>query len=190
MNLLLLCPHFRPDLHAATGEVMTQLVEELVERGHHITVITSLPWYRGHRVADEWRGRPWRREKTGWGEIIRVWPFPTDKTTIADQLTQFTDIAGDAQATKDATHIYGPYLHAIPRMKVGAQNGKNGISDTDGAETAGWIYLSASGKIYANCAVGVADLAIVVADWGDEESPWSRADLAAMLAAWGSACPL
>ena len=83
--------------------------------------------------------------------------YPTDATTIADQLTQFTDISGDAQATKDATHVYGPYLHAIPRQKVGAQAGKNGISSTDGDANAGWIYVPATGKIYANCAVGVAD---------------------------------
>lgn len=82
MKLLLFCPHFRPDLHAATGEVMTQLVEALAERGHEISVVTSLPWYRGHKVDPEWTGRPWRTEKTEWGQIVRVWPFPTDKTNI------------------------------------------------------------------------------------------------------------
>lgn len=83
--------------------------------------------------------------------------YPTSDATLTNQLTQFTDLAGDAQATKDATHIYGPYLHAIPRQKVGAQAGKNGVSAVDGTATAGWIYLAASGKIYANCAVGVSD---------------------------------
>ncbi len=82
MKLLLFCPHFRPDLHAATGEVMTQLVEALAERGHEISVVTSLPWYRGHRVDPDWAGRPWRTERTEWGRIVRVWPFPTDKTNI------------------------------------------------------------------------------------------------------------
>ncbi|MEM9656096.1 MAG: glycosyltransferase family 4 protein, partial [Actinomycetota bacterium] len=82
MKLLLFCPHFRPDLHAATGEVMTQLTEALADRGHEITVVTALPWYRGHRVDPAWTGRPWRKEKTPWGQIVRVWPFPTDKTNI------------------------------------------------------------------------------------------------------------
>lgn len=82
MKLLLFCPHFRPDLHAATGEVMTQLTEALADRGHEISVVTSLPWYREHQVEEEWSGRPWRREKTSWGQIVRVWPFPTDKTNI------------------------------------------------------------------------------------------------------------
>lgn len=82
MHLLFLCPHFAPDLHAATGEVMTKLVEALAERGHRVDVVTSLPWYKEHDVESEWRGRPWRTEHTDWGRIVRVWPFPTDKANI------------------------------------------------------------------------------------------------------------
>ena len=76
MRLLLLCPHFEPDLHAATGEVMTRLVHSLADRGHRVDVVTSLPWYRGHSVHAGWRGRPWRTEQVDHGTIIRVWPFP------------------------------------------------------------------------------------------------------------------
>jgi colanic acid biosynthesis glycosyl transferase WcaI len=89
MKLLLFCPHFRPDLHAATGEVMTQLVEALADRGHEISVVTSLPWYRGHRVDPAWTGRPWRTERTDWGRIVRVWPFPTDKSNIPARAVAF-----------------------------------------------------------------------------------------------------
>ena len=89
MRLLVLCPHFEPDLHAATGEVMTKLVEGLAKRGHQISVVTSLPWYRSHDVEPEWRGRPWRVERTAWGRIVRVWPFPTDKSNIAARALGF-----------------------------------------------------------------------------------------------------
>jgi colanic acid biosynthesis glycosyl transferase WcaI len=89
MRLLVLCPHFEPDLHAATGEVMTRLVESLAERGHRIDVVTSLPWYRAHDVEPAWRGRPWRVERTAWGRVVRVWPFPTDKTNIAARAAGF-----------------------------------------------------------------------------------------------------
>ncbi len=82
MNLLFLCPHFEPDLHAATGEVMSRLVHSLAERGHRIDVVTSLPWYHRHMVEPEWSGRPWRKETTEFGSIIRVWPFPTNKTNV------------------------------------------------------------------------------------------------------------
>ncbi|MEZ5341700.1 MAG: glycosyltransferase family 4 protein [Acidimicrobiales bacterium] len=89
MNLLFLCPHFEPDLHAATGEVMTRLVHALGDRGHTIHVVTSLPWYRQHDVEAEWRGRPWRRETTSFGTVTRVWPFPTDKGNIPARAAGF-----------------------------------------------------------------------------------------------------
>lgn len=83
LRILVLCPHFEPDLHAATGEVMTRLVQALGARGHTLDVVTSLPWYRDHDVEPEWRGRPVRRERTGFGSVTRVWPFPTDKGRLA-----------------------------------------------------------------------------------------------------------
>jgi len=86
---MVLCPHFKPDLHAATGEVMTALVDKLADQGHEINLVTSLPWYRNHDVEPEWRGRPWRREVTPWGRVVRVWPFPTDKTNITARAAGF-----------------------------------------------------------------------------------------------------
>ncbi len=77
---------------------MTQLVDGLAERGHEITVVTALPWYRGHRVAPEWRGRPWRRETTEWGQIVRVWPFPTDKSNIPARALGFGGMTSLAAA--------------------------------------------------------------------------------------------
>ncbi|HEX7096316.1 MAG TPA: glycosyltransferase WbuB, partial [Acidimicrobiales bacterium] len=81
MDLLVLCPHFAPDT-APTGTVMTAIAQGLVEQGHRLHVVTSKPWYRMHDVEPEWRGRPWRTEKTEWGRITRVHPFPTDKRNI------------------------------------------------------------------------------------------------------------
>lgn len=89
MKLLVFCPHFEPDLHAATGEVMTRLVHALADRGHEINVVTSLPWYHQHQVEASWRGRPWRRETTAFGSVTRVWPFPTDKTNIPARAVGF-----------------------------------------------------------------------------------------------------
>lgn len=102
MRLLFLCPHFEPDLHAATGEVMTKLVYALADRGHTVDVVTSLPWYRLHDVEQEWRGRPWQRSTTPAGDIIRVWPFPTDKSNVparAAAFAGFTALATSAALT-------------------------------------------------------------------------------------------
>lgn len=76
-----------------------------------------------------------------------VYPTATD---IVAQLTQFTDIAGDPKATKDSTHIYGPYLRAIPPLTVPCtRKGGTLIAATD-AVNVGWLYVQAEGKITAN----------------------------------------
>jgi colanic acid biosynthesis glycosyl transferase WcaI len=51
-------------------------VSELAARGHELHVVTALPWYRNHAIEPGWGGRLWRTEKTEWGSIIRVHPFP------------------------------------------------------------------------------------------------------------------
>ena len=81
MRLLVLCPHFAPDT-APTGDVMTSIGTELAARGHELHIVTSLPWYRHHRVEPAWRGRLVRHERVDWGRITRVHPFPTDKRNI------------------------------------------------------------------------------------------------------------
>ncbi|MEM8747015.1 MAG: glycosyltransferase family 4 protein [Actinomycetota bacterium] len=76
-RIVVLCPHFVPD-NAPTGTVMTRIVDELVELGWTIDVVTSLPWYRTHSIEAGWDGRLVRRETTEWGSIRRVHPFPGD----------------------------------------------------------------------------------------------------------------
>ena len=96
MKLIVLTPHFAPDL-APTGAVVTRLVEELAARDHDIQVITSFPWYRDHKVEPGYEGRLTRSEDTHWGNILRLHPFPTpDKTDIfrrAASYTGFTALA-------------------------------------------------------------------------------------------------
>ena len=82
MKIVVLCPHFEPDT-APTGTVMTRIVVELARLGHEIHVVTSLPWYRGHRIEPGWEGRWVRTETTEWGSVTRVHPFPgSDKRNL------------------------------------------------------------------------------------------------------------
>jgi colanic acid biosynthesis glycosyl transferase WcaI len=76
-RIVVLCPHFLPD-NAPTGTVMTRIVEELAALDHEIHVVTALPWYRDHAIADGWSGRLVRKETTAWGSVTRVHPFPGD----------------------------------------------------------------------------------------------------------------
>lgn len=89
MKLVVVTPHFAPDV-APTGEVVTRITHELIAQDHRIEVITSLPWYRDHRIEPGYEGKLVRYEDTPWGRIVRVNPFPTtDKRNIARRAASF-----------------------------------------------------------------------------------------------------
>ncbi len=73
-----------------------------------------------------------------------------DEATIAAQLTGYSDLIGTAVPVKDAAHIYGPYLRAIPGLPVNApEKGSIGIAAAPGIGV-GWVYASSDGSIRAN----------------------------------------
>jgi colanic acid biosynthesis glycosyl transferase WcaI len=88
VNVLVLCPHFRPDV-APTGEVMSAIADGLVADGHRLHVVTALPWYRRHALEPGWGGRLVRQEEVPWGRVTRVHPFPTDKRNIPARALAF-----------------------------------------------------------------------------------------------------
>ena len=100
MRILVLCPHFAPDV-APTGEVMTSIVSELAALGHELHVVTSLPWYQHHALDVGWEGQLVRHEDTRWGRITRVHPFPTDKRNIPARAVAFA--GWTALATAEGT---------------------------------------------------------------------------------------
>ena len=70
---------------------------------------------------------------------------------MPNALLQFNDGANTAPvSSKDSTHIYGPYLRAIPPQPVGASKGFSTIGTTFGTASTGWIYNAATGDIRAN----------------------------------------
>ena len=96
LTILVLCPHYEPDT-APTGEVMTAICEQWTARGHRVEVVTSLPWYRDHAVAQGWSGRLVRTQEDTWGRIRRWHPFPADKRRLparAAAFAGFTVLAG------------------------------------------------------------------------------------------------
>jgi len=88
VNLLVICPHFDPDV-APTGVVMSRIAHELIARGNRLHVVTSLPWYQHHALDAGWDGQLVRTERTDWGQISRVHPFPTDKRNIPARALAF-----------------------------------------------------------------------------------------------------
>jgi colanic acid biosynthesis glycosyl transferase WcaI len=122
MNLLVLTPHFAPDV-APTGTLFTRIVEELAERGHHIEVVTTLPWYREHRIEPGFAGRWTRQEDTPWGRITRVHPFPvSDKRNIPRRALSY---AGSS-ALAALSGARGPDLDAVLSVSPPLTNGLSG----------------------------------------------------------------
>ena len=69
---------------------MTRIVHELAALGHEVHVVTALPWYRNHEIEAGWTGRLIRRERTAWGSVTRVHPFPgDDKANLARRAMGF-----------------------------------------------------------------------------------------------------
>lgn len=89
--------------------------------------------------------------------------FPT-AVAIENQLLQYTDVSGATNASKTATHIYGPYLRTVPPLTVGARKGQNGIAAAD-ANDVGWIYTEASGDIRANTTTETDDTGRLYSDY-------------------------
>ena len=74
---------------------------------------------------------------------------------FVNQMMQYTNPAGEAQATADATHNLGPYLQSIP---VNPVSGVNDVRIVSGATTtfsapsaeAGWWFNSTTGEFRAD----------------------------------------
>jgi prepilin-type N-terminal cleavage/methylation domain-containing protein len=81
--------------------------------------------------------------------------FPT-LADFEDQMLQYSDINGNTQATSDATHVYGPYLRAIPPLPVGTESGSTAVDSAIGAGT-GWVYDETTGEISAALAATETD---------------------------------
>lgn len=83
--------------------------------------------------------------------------FPT-AADLATKLTSKTD--ADGTVGTGATHIYGPYLRAIPAMNVGPAAGRTSTitqGTTPDGTAGGWMYDKATGQVWANVADSQTD---------------------------------
>jgi len=119
MRLLVITPHFAPDT-APTGDVVTAVVGALGRLGHEAHVVTSLPWYADHRIAEGWRGRPVRRGHHEAGTVTRLHPFPTDKASLVSRMLGFAGFSGlAAVAGIGARGRFDAVLALSPPLSLG-----------------------------------------------------------------------
>jgi len=123
-ELVVLCPHFRPDV-APTGEVMSSIADGLIACGRRLHIITALPWYLSHRVEPGWERRLMATEELDWGRITRVHPFPTDKTNIPARALAFAGFT--ALSTLVGLVTRGP-VHGVLAMSPPITLGVAGLA--------------------------------------------------------------
>jgi len=77
-----------------------------------------------------------------------------DSARLPDLLLKYSNAAGDSVSdTKDSTHIYGPYLRAVPKLPIGENKGEDSftnVAPSTSVDVGGWYYNKTSGEIRAN----------------------------------------
>lgn len=71
MRIMVVVPHYRPD-GGPSAPLFTTLCEELVCRGHQVTVLTAVPHYPSGQVPKEYRGKLRTRANENGVDVIRV----------------------------------------------------------------------------------------------------------------------
>jgi len=78
-----------------------------------------------------------------------VLPVPEAGGATWLRMTQYSDISGNTQATKDATFCYGPYLQKIPTNQFTDLNTVD-VDGTAGDGSHGWYLNSTTGAFNAD----------------------------------------
>jgi prepilin-type N-terminal cleavage/methylation domain-containing protein len=88
-------------------------------------------------------------------------------TDFAAQMTQYTDISGNAVATRDGSHPYGPYMERMPVNPVTNYATVRGVSGSFSApaSNAGWWYSEETGEFRADLIDSLVD---------DHGTPYNR----------------
>lgn len=88
MNILVLEPYYEPDGGPA-APLFTMLCQELVRRGHKVTVLTAVPHYPSGRIPKDFQGMKMYRSVEAGVQVIRV-PLPSvDRSKLPQRLWQF-----------------------------------------------------------------------------------------------------
>lgn len=99
MRILVVCQHYKPEPFN-----VHEVCEELVRRGHEITVMTGLPNYPGGAVDEEYRHGQNRNEMVGGVNVVRV-PI----------VARGKDLVGINKAKRVLNYISFPFMAWLTR---------------------------------------------------------------------------
>lgn len=85
MHILFISNYFEPDSGAAAVR-LTRLARLLHQRGHQVTILTSLPHYPQGHIHDGYRGKFIVAENRNGMRVIQTWLLPTASSRISHKL--------------------------------------------------------------------------------------------------------
>ncbi len=89
MRVLLLSLYFKPD-PSANSVIMTELVEELIDLGFEVTIVTTFPHYDINQIWDEYRGKWVQKEEQGKLRIYRTYLYvPQKKSSFLGRILNY-----------------------------------------------------------------------------------------------------
>lgn len=90
MHILIVTNYFEPDQGAASV-ILTRLAKKLCQRGHQVTILTSMPNYPHGRILEGYRGKPVVVEERDGLRVIQTWLWATPSPKISRKfISQFT----------------------------------------------------------------------------------------------------
>jgi len=92
MRILLIAIQFPPDINS-TGNLMAQLAESWIARGHHVSVVTSLPHYQNFQIEAAFKGTLYQRESRNGLDILRLWVYAPGKKSMIRRLFNYLSFA-------------------------------------------------------------------------------------------------
>src|ERR1035437_9119932 len=74
MKILIIAQYYKPE-DVAAAVWIPQLAEDLVAKGHHVTVLTAFPNYPKRGVFDGYKNKIFQCETIDGVEVIRTWIY-------------------------------------------------------------------------------------------------------------------
>jgi glycosyltransferase involved in cell wall biosynthesis len=124
MKLLIVSQYFPPEVGAPQAR-LAAIAQELVQAGHSVEVVTSLPNYPLGKIFPEYRGRVYKKDAYSGMRIHRVWSYASQGTGIGRMLNYasfaISSLLGLAKCRKpDCLFVEVPPLPlAAPAILVG-----------------------------------------------------------------------
>jgi colanic acid biosynthesis glycosyl transferase WcaI len=88
VKILFICQYFPPEMGAPAARV-SELARAWADNGHEVTVLTGLPNHPNGVVPQEYRGRPFYRERVDGYDVLRVWLYATPNKGIVRRSVAF-----------------------------------------------------------------------------------------------------